>query len=321
MKAFEYVTAQTPESAANLVSDSGRYIAGGVDILGELKEYLVEAKRLVNVKVLPGSGDIKKGDQTWEIGANVKLATLAADPDVQKTFPGLGQAAAEVGSPQIRNVATVGGNLAQHSRCWYYRHRDVHCLKKGGAMCYAREGENKYHSIFSGNPCISPVVSNLAPTLASLNASVIVLSEKKQTKVSIHDLYKMAWMNPLVHNSLNPGDLILRVEIPVVAGSKSTYIQVSEKSDFDWALVSCAAAAKVDGKKLSGARIALGSISPIPHEVEAANKFLEGKELDDAVATKAADLVLKGATPVQHNGYKVPIAHALIRRALLKLVS
>ena len=322
MKPFQYVTAQTPESAADLVEDNGRYFSGGIDLLGEMKEYIASPKILVNVKSLPDTHEIKKAsDALFTIGANVTVAEIAAHEDLRKVFPGLAQAADEVGSPQIRNVATLGGNLAQHSRCWYYRHRDIQCLKKGGATCYAREGENKYHSLFTGNPCISPTPSNLGVALAALNATAVVLREKKSVNLSMRELYHDAWVNPLAHNSLAPSDLILRVEIPVVENSRSAYLQMSEKSDFDWALVSVAVAASVDGKKLSGARIALGQVAPIPYESEAANKFLEGKTLDDATASQAADLILKDATPFEHNGYKIPLAHTLIRRALLKLVS
>ena len=129
-------------------------------------------------------------------------------------FPVLQQAAAEVGSQQIRNVATVGGNLAQHSRCWYYRHRDTVCLKRGGDLCYARHGENRYHSLFTGNTCISPVVSNLATAFAALDAVAIVLRDGTETRWNMAELYQRAWENPTAQNSLNPGDLLLKVEIP-----------------------------------------------------------------------------------------------------------
>ncbi|HZA38292.1 MAG TPA: FAD binding domain-containing protein [Candidatus Baltobacteraceae bacterium] len=320
MKPFEYVTAQTPQSASELIGGSGRYIAGGIDILGELKDYLFETKRLVNIKSLPDTRAIKTGPQSWSIGANVTVAELAAHAEMRKTFPGLAEAAAEVASPQIRNVATLGGNLAQHSRCWYYRHRDVRCLKEGGSTCYAREGENKYHSLFSGNPCISPTPSNLAIALAALEATVAVQRSGKVVTLSIPSLYENAWSNPLAHNSLAPADLILRVEVPV-RQTRSAYLQVSEKHDFDWALVSCSAAARVDGRKLSGARVVLGQVAPVPYRSDEADKFLEDKSLDDRVAAQAADLLLKGATPFEHNAYKVPLAHALIRRTLFKLIS
>ena len=320
MKPFEYVSAQTAKSATELVGTNGRFLAGGVDILCELKDGILEPKRLVNVKSLPNSREIKPGEQAWTIGANVTVAELAAHAELGKTFPGLVEAAAEVGSPQIRAVATLGGNLAQHSRCWYYRHRDVRCLKEGGSTCYAREGENKYHALFSGNPCISPTPSNLAIALSALDAAAHVQRGAKVVKLSMHELYEKAWSNPIAHHSLESADLILHVEVPV-RQTRSAYLQVAEKHDFDWALVSCSAAARVDGKKLTGARIVLGQVAPVPYRSDEADKFLEGKVLDDAVAAQAADLLLEGATPFQHNAYKVPLAHALIRRTLQKLVS
>ena len=145
-----------------------------MDLWSENKEYIVHPKTLVNIKALPGLNKIEPGSQAWTIGTNVTIAELEDHAELKKTFPGLQQAAAEVGSRQIRNSGTVGGNLGQHSRCWYYRHRDVLCLKKGGDMCYARHGDNRYHSLFTGNTCISPVVSNLAIVLGALDAVVIV---------------------------------------------------------------------------------------------------------------------------------------------------
>jgi xanthine dehydrogenase YagS FAD-binding subunit len=319
MKAFEYATALSTDSARELVADHGAYLAGGNDLLGLLKEYLVPAPNiLVNIKSLPGMGEIVRSEQKWVIGALVTVGEIERDAEVAKVFPGLRDAASEIASPQIRNVATVGGNLSQHSRCWYFRHRDTVCLKKGGDLCFARNSENRYHSLFTGNDCISPVVSSLATTFAALDATAIVLRDGKETRMSMAELYQKAWKEVAAHNSLNPGDLILRVEIPT-ARSRSAYMQVSDKHAFDWALVSCAAAANVVDGKLSQPRVALGSISPVPHQVQAANDFLDGKTLDDATVSKAADMILAGATPLEHNGYKVPLAHALIRRTLLKL--
>ncbi len=318
MRPFQYANATSPAGAHELLGSNGRYLAGGIDLLGEMKEYIAEPKVLVNIKGLVGFNKILPGEVAWTIGANVTVAELEDHPQVQSVFPGLQQAAAEVGSRQIRNVATVGGNLAQHSRCWYYRHRDVLCLKKGGDMCYARHGENKYHSLFTGNTCISPVVSNLSIILAALNATVTVQRGAQNLKMSIPELYAKAWDNPMAHNSLGAGDLVLEVEVPVKQ-RRSAYLQMSEKSMFDWALVSCAAAANLEGGKLTGARVVLGAISNIPYQVEAANQFLEGKTLDEATANQAADLILEQAHALSENGYKIPIARALIRRTLLKL--
>lgn len=318
MNSFQYATAYSPDSARQLVGDHGAYIAGGNDLLGLLKDYLAAPDIVVNIKSLPGLDKIQQGADKWTFGALVKIAELEDSADVQSAFPGIHDAASEIASPQIRNVATVGGNLAQHSRCWYFRHRDTVCLKKGGDLCYARESDNRYHCLFSGNSCISPVVSSLATTFAALDATAIVLRDGKETPMSMDELYHRAWENPLAHNSLEPGDLVVRVEIPT-ARSRSAYMQVSDKHAFDWALVSCAAAANVVNGKLNKPRVAVGSISPVPHQVAAANEFLDGKTLDDATASQAADLILKDAKPLQHNAYKVPMARALIRRTLLKL--
>ncbi len=319
MKAFAYATAHSTDSAREMVADHGAYLAGGNDLLGLLKDYLVPGPNiLVNIKSLPGLNKIERGGSHWTIGGLVTVGEIERDAEVATVFPGLRDAAMEIASPQIRNVATVGGNLAQHSRCWYFRHRDTVCLKKGGDLCYARNSENRYHSLFTGNDCISPVVSSLATTFAALDATAIVLRDGKETRMDMAGLYQKAFTEPTAHNSLNPGDLILRVEIPT-ARSRSAYLQVSDKHAFDWALVSCAAAAEITAGQLKSPRVALGSISPVPHQVQAANDFLDGKTLDDDTASKAADLMLAGAKPLEHNGYKVPLAHALIRRTLLKL--
>jgi xanthine dehydrogenase YagS FAD-binding subunit len=316
VKAFQYTSARTVADAIE-AAGNGKYLAGGIDLLGEMKDYIAQPGLLINIKHLPDTQEIKTG-KTWTIGANVTIAALTAHAELRKTFPGLAEAAEEVGSPQIRNVATVGGNLAQHSRCWYYRHRDIMCLKRGGSTCYAREGENKYHSLFTGNPCISPVVSNLATALAALDARVIVRRGQEDVPLTMAELYAKAWDNPTAHHSLGPTDLILRVEVPD-DGRRSAYLQISEKASFDWALVSCAAAAKISDGKLRSARVVLGSVAPVPWEVKEANALLEGQPLNEALAGKVADRILQEALPLAHNGYKVPIAHALVRRTLMKL--
>jgi xanthine dehydrogenase YagS FAD-binding subunit len=321
MNPFQYVTAHSPDEAVSLIGQNGRYLAGGTDLLGEMKDYIVSPDLLVNVK---GIFDNKKTTAiqiyhgAYYIDSTVTIAEIAAHEDLKKALSGVVEAASEVGSPQIRNVATLGGNLLQHSRCWYYRQPDIVCLKRGGDMCHAQNGENKYHSLFTGCSCVSPVVSNLAIILAALDAGVIKSSKAKIPHLTIAELYHEAWKNPAAHNSLEPEDLITGVSIPL-RRTRSAYRQVSEKSEFDWALVSCAAAGNVTDGKITDARVALGSVAPVPYMVEAAHHFLEGKPLTDDTASKAANIILKDAKPLAQNGYKVPLAHALIRRTLLAL--
>ena len=321
MKAFSYVTAQTADSAVELVRGSGRFLAGGMDLLGEMKEGLVEPAVLVNVKSLPGTREIAAAKDKFSVGANVTLTMLAEHPEIRRVFPGLAQAAEDVGSPQMRNVGTVGGNLAQHSRCWYYRQRDVRCVKKGGPRCFARGGENKYHSLFTKTMCLSPCVSNLAVALSALDASVVVQRGSKAVTLTIAQLYDKAWNDAKVHNSLAADDLILRVEVPVMAGTRSVYLKLAEKNDFDWALVSCAASGRLENGKLRGVRLALGSVAAIPWQVKEANAFLEGKAPTDETAAGAAEILLREAEPREQNGYKIPVAKALVKRALAALIT
>jgi xanthine dehydrogenase YagS FAD-binding subunit len=320
MKAFQYVTAPSPEQAVSLIGPNGRYLAGGIDLLGEMKDYIVSPDRLVALKVPEAQEKVRSADkdnasETW-IDFNITMAELAEHPDIKLKFPALAQAAGEVGSPQIRNVATLGGNLLQHSRCWYYRQPDLTCLKRGGDTCYAQEGENKYLSLFSGCACLSPIVSNTSIALAALNAKVHLQGAK--APLTIAELYDPAWKTPAAHHALKPADLIIGITLSSKR-THSAYRQLSEKSEFDWALVSCAAAGNVADGKISDVRIALGAVAPVPYVVEAAHHFLEGKPLTDENASQAADLILKDAKPLAQNGYKVPLAHTLIRRTLLAL--
>jgi xanthine dehydrogenase YagS FAD-binding subunit len=318
MQNFEYAVARSVEGAVELSNSESRFLAGGIDLLGEMKEYITSPKRVIDLKPIPELGRMDTSATVWKIGANVTIAEIARNERILATLPGLAEAASEVGSPQIRNVATLGGNLAQHSRCWYYRHRDLHCLKRGGSTCYAREGESKYHSLFSGNPCISPVVSNLAVILAALNARVKVRGGDKEVTLTIGELYSDAWNNPLAHNSLLPGDLIVDVEIPTQK-NRSAYLQISEKGDFDWALVSCAAAARNTEDQWADVSVFLGAVAPVPYRLE--SPLLESGKLSQEAIESIADSIASKATPLAHNGYKVPIAQALVRRALTRIVS
>ena len=321
MKAFSYVTAQTADSAVELVRDQGRFLAGGMDLLGEMKEGIVAPSLLVNVKALPGTREVATATDKFSIGANVKLTTIAEHPEIRMIFPGLAQAAEEVGSLQMRNIATVGGNLAQHSRCWYYRQRDVRCVKKGGPRCFARGGENKYHGLFTKCMCLSPCASNLAVALAALDASVVIQRGGKAVALTLAQLYEQASTDTKAHNSLAADDLILRIEVPVVAGGRSVYVKVAEKNDFDWALVSCAAAGRVEGGKLRGVRVVLGCVAAGPWQMAEANAFLEGRAPTEETAAGAAEILLRDAEPREQNGYKIPLAKALVKRALAAIAA
>jgi len=322
MKPFSYLSARSVDTAVAQASARNRLLAGGIDLLGELKEGLTEADLLISVTRIPGLDAIERTPTGWKIGANVTITALPAHAELGRALPALAAAAAHVASPQIRNVSTVAGNLAQHSRCWYYRHRDIHCLKKGGETCYARDGEHKYHSLFSGNWCISPLVSNLAVALTALDASVVVRGPQGERRLTMTQLYAPAWEDPAAHTALAPGDMITAVEIPSVA-RRSAFLQMSEKAEFDWALVSCAVALEFEPEvaRVRHARIVLGAVAPVPYRDERAENSLLGERIDDSTVDRAAALLLGKAEPLPHNAYKVPITRALIKRALLQAAS
>lgn len=320
MKPFSYMRAQSVDTAVAEASERNRLLAGGIDLLGELKEGLAEVDKVVSITTIPGLDAIEKTAKGWTIGANVTIAALAAHAEIARALPALAAAAGDVASPQIRNVSTVAGNLLQHSRCWYYRHRDVPCMKKGGNTCFAREGEHKYHALFAGGYCISPLVSSLAVALAALDASVVVRDSRGERRLTMAGLYAPAWDDPVMHHALKAGEMLTAIEIPV-ATRRSAFVQMSEKASFDWALVSCAASVEVEGGVVRQARIVLGAVSPVPYRDERAEKSLEGKKLDESNADAAAALLLEKAEPLPHNAYKVPIARALIKRALLAAIA
>jgi len=322
MKPFSYQRARSVATVVAQASTRHRLLAGGIDLLGELKEGLTEADLLIAVTRIPGLDGIEQTPTGWRIGANVTIAALPAHAALAREFPALAAAAAHVASPQIRNVSTVAGNLAQHSRCWYYRHRDVQCLRKGGESCHARDGEHKYHCLFSGNWCISPLTSNLAVALAALDASVVVRNQQAERRLPIAQFYAPAWEDPAAHNALAPGDMITAVEIPAGA-RRSAYLQMSEKAEFDWALVSCAVALELEPEvgRVRRARLVLGAVAPVPYRDERAESALVGERIDEAIADRAATLLLEKAEPLPQNAYKIPIARALLKRALLQAVA
>jgi xanthine dehydrogenase YagS FAD-binding subunit len=321
MNRLPHLSAHDSGSAVEPVPGTGRFSSGGINLSGASKGNVAAPVDLVNFKDLPETNQIDVGEDECVIGANVTLASLAGCEPLVRVFPALVEAASEAGSPQTRNASTVGGDLSQPSRCSYYRQRGAPCVKKGGVSCFARVGENRFHSLFTGCMCVSPAVSSVAIALAALDARIAILSDRRIEKLTVAQFFASAWSNPAVHNSLKPADQILRVEIPVVNGVRSAYLEVSEKSDFDWALVSCATAARVNGRAVNGVRIVVGAIAPIPWQVAQANRFLEGRIVNDDVATQAASLVLREAAPLSSNGYKLPIARALIRRCLTRLVA
>jgi xanthine dehydrogenase YagS FAD-binding subunit len=327
MKAFEWSTPKTLAEAVTAlgpaapdVNHGAQILAGGQDLLTSMKEGIVQPPRVVNLKGVPGLSKIEDlGAKGLRIGALVTLADLNEHAAVRDRFPGLAEAAKAVASPQIRNLATVGGNLCQRPRCWYFRLEHVVCLKKGGDTCYSASGENKYNAIFGEGPSYIVHPSDLAPMLIALGATVTIFGAKGERTVELEKFFTMPGEGDIKReNVLAAGEILTRVDVPASPVAKrSTYLKFRERPSLDFAMSSVAAALNVgaDGR-VADARIVLGAVAPKPWRVPKAEAALKGQPATEASFAKAAEIALEGATPLSKNEYKVPLTKTLVRRAL-----
>jgi xanthine dehydrogenase YagS FAD-binding subunit len=295
-----------------------RLMAGGQDLLTEMKERLVEPESVVNLKGIPGIAGITYDPKSGlQIGALTTVADVATDPDVLKSFQALAQAAESVGSLQIRHMGTMGGNLCQRPRCWYYRNEQILCLKKGGDKCYAALGENKYNAILGGGPSWIVHPSDTATALVALNAIVTITGPRGSRDVPIEMFFVLPSVNVRRENILKPDEILTSIRIPVSASAqRSAYLKFREKTSMDWAMSAAAVALNVDNGKVTDARIVLGGVAPIPWRVPKAEALLKGKTPDERTFNAVAEAALEGAVALAHNGYKIPLTKALVRRAI-----
>jgi xanthine dehydrogenase YagS FAD-binding subunit len=304
-----------------LAKHDNEALAGGVDLLDLLKQNIVAPNTLVNLKGLKGLDAIEvEADGGLKIGALVKLHALATHPIVRAKYAALADSANEAATPQIRNLATVGGNLLQRPRCWYFRHPDVQCLKKGGDRCYAVGGLNRYHAILGGGPSFIVHPSNLAPALIAFGASVKLVSPAGARSLEVEQFFTLPKIDPSRENVLQAGEVITEIVVPAQPiDSRSAYLEAREKQSFDWPLVSVAAIVTLDHRRVArAARIVMGAVAPIPWRTPQAELLIVGSRVNYELATRSADAALAGATPLADNGYKVPIAKTLVRRAILR---
>ena len=322
MNRFELARATSVTEARDLLSQKPGSVfkAGGIDLLDHLKEHLTEPPRVVDLKSVPGLDRIAvEADGSLRIGPLATLARVAAHDGVRKTHAALAQACAEAASPQIRNVATIGGNVLQRPRCWYYRLESYRCLKKGGDVCFAVSGENRYHSIFGGGPSYIVHPSNAAVPLVAFGASFVLEDGSGGRTVPAADFFTPPGKDPRRENQLQPGEILTEIRVPAAGGARSVYDEFRERAAFDWPLASMAAVVKVEGGVVREARVVLGAVAPIPWRSRGAEQALAGKALDEAAAVAAARASIQGAAPLSDNGYKVGLVQTLVRRTLMSI--
>lgn len=317
MKAFTLVRAKTlSEAAREAAKPSSEIKAGGVDLLDRMKEGIDSPERVVSIAHLPGMDGIEAGPPA-KIGALATLARVSAHADLRRLYPALADAAEGAATPQIRNMATLGGNLCQRPRCWYYRLAEFDCRKKGGKECFALEGENRFHAVFDTNICCCVHPSATAVALLAYGASLETVSPRGRRTLPIEKFFVAPEQDVRRENALAPGEIVSTVLIPAPPlGSRSVYKKLKEKESFDWPLAEACVNLVVSGGVVKEARIVLGAVSPTPRRAREAEALMVGGNAGPELAAKAAGAALAGATPLAHNAYKVRLTKVMVERAL-----
>jgi len=322
MKAFEYAAPTTIDDAVKLLgAPNAAALSGGTDLISRMKDYVTSPDRVVylkDIKTISGIlGDGKAGGLT--IGAGARLADIVASKEIRENYPALWQATVEVGSPQIRNMATLGGNLLQRPRCWYFRAgHGLLAMKDGKSL--VRAGDNRYHAIFltDGDALfVSP--SSLAAALTALDAQATITGPKGERTVKVEELYQVPKRETDSELTIGPGEVLAKVVIPPAKGKNASY-EARHKQAQDWPLVLASVNLTMDGDNVSTAKIVLAGVAPIPWRSTSAEKAIAGKRVTIETAAAAGEAAGLGAAPLSMNGYKVPLTRTVVKRALLAAI-
>ena len=322
MKAFAYVNPANEKEAVAALKSGGTALplAGGMDLLARMKDYIQQPDRIVNVKNALETTAVRTPDGGVKIGAAMKIIDLLEHQDIARLYPVVVAAAREIGTPQIRNSGTVGGNINQRPRCWYFRNEEFVCFKKGGNRCFSPAGENQYHAIF-GNNGPSHIVhpSNLAVPFVAYGARFRVIGSNGEREVPASEYFTMPTpQNVQKENVLADDELLTHVILPAPGNVKSGFYEVRYKESHDWPLAFATVVAAMSGNTVASARVVLGAVAPVPWRSEDAERALVGKTLNEATAAAAAEAAVRGAQPLSRNGYKVQIAKTAVKRAILQ---
>ena len=323
MKTFEYVRpASVSDAVAAAAQPGAAYLAAGTNLLDLMKGGIARPDRLVDVTHLPGLDRIERlADGSLRIGALVRNADLAHDPDFAKFYPAIAEALLSGASAQLRNAATVGGNLLQRTRCAYFYDTASRCNKRTpGSGCDARLGENRMHAVLGwSEACIATHPSDFCVPLAAFDAVVEIEGKAGRREVALEDFHRLPGATPERDSALEPGELIVAVRLPAVArdfAGHARYLKVRERTSYAFAVVSAAAAVRIDAGKIADARLALGGVAAKPWRARAAEKFLAGHAPDATVFRRAAEAALADAKPSGDNAFKIELAQRVLIRAL-----
>lgn len=322
MDAFEYASPATLKEAIGLLGqdwEDGSVFAGGTDLLSLLKDDIEDTKRLVNIKRVAELRAIRNENGGLRIGAAVTIEQLLSASDVRKNFPAITDAAEGIRSPQLRNMGTVGGELCQRPRCWYYRNGMGLLALDSSGKSLVEQGDNRYHAIFGNSgpaKFVSP--SSLAPALVALDAQLHIEGARGARDVAAADFFTTPQKSGEREHALRPNEIVTEIIVPAAShGMRSATYEVRHKEGMDWPFAAAAVALKMQGEAVESARIVLGHVAPKPWLAEGASQWLAGKTINEENAAKAGDAAVQGSTPLSRNGYKVQLVRVSVKRALL----
>lgn len=317
MKSFEFVSVGNLSDAVALLGPGTVVKAGGVDLIDRMKEGIDAPQRLINLLSISGLDYLREEDGELRLGPLATLAAIEHSELVRTRWPALAEACAHAASPQIRNMATLGGNMMQRPRCWYYRSADYQCLKKGGATCFAHEGENQFHAVLGNRTCAMVPASTLATALVAYGAKVKLLGKRGERELLLEAFFQPPEKDVTRETQLGEGELIAELRVPAWPKAGSAYHKQVERESLDWPIAEACVLLDLDGRTCKRASVVLGAAAPVPWRARKTEAALLGRAIDERVADAAAALATSGATPLSKNGYKLPIFHTVVRRAIL----
>ncbi|HZC07503.1 MAG TPA: xanthine dehydrogenase family protein subunit M [Ktedonobacterales bacterium] len=323
MRAFQHSSVRSADEAVTALRADTEgmtsVIAGGAELLSLMKANLIAPTHIIDLKPARELRGVTFADDgSVRIGALTTLADIERDATLAERLPILPASVREAATPQLRNMATVGGNLMQRNRCWYFR-GPYTCWQKGGDQCFARGGQNKYHAIFDESPCVAVHPSDLAPALLALEASVMVVGPSGERTMALSELLRPPTPERRRETTLASDDVITAVTIPAQpTGARGVYLKVMDRQAWAYALVSAAAQISLQDGRVERARLVLGGVANTPHRLPDVERALEGQTLTPELAAQSAERAIQGATPLEHNAYKVQLARELTRRAILQ---
>ena len=318
LKKFAYVRpGSLKEALKHLSSEGGKVHAGGTDLLGCLREQTFEAKTVVSISGIKSlRGITKNGSGGLRIGALTTITDVAENPEIQRHYTSLARAASEVASPQLRNQGTIGGNICQKPRCWYYR-GDFHCLRKGGEQCFAQGGENAFHCILGGENCYIVHPSDTAPALAALGARAHIAGPEGKRIVPLESFFVSPEKDYTRETVIGSNEIVTEIELPPYEeGLRSSYRKVRARRSWDFALAGVALAMVFEGETVKKARVYLSGVAPIPWRATGVEDLITGKKLDADLAAKAGSAAILKAKPLEQNGYKIFLTRGVVEEEL-----